>query len=580
MKLHEQMLRLELARRYPRWLGALCVAVLFVDLGTYALIPGDEGLYTDAARGMAATGDWLVPRYSHVERLNKPPLLYWLMATAFRLFGAEVWTARLAPALAGVGGAGVVYLLGRSMFGGRVGTAGAMVLLTSLWYVIIARSAVTDSLLCCCITLALAAFWWARQTGRTRYYLLFFLACAAGTLTKGPIAFVLPALIAAVYLTLARSWRTVAWGKVLAGAVVYAAVAAPWFVLMEMRFPGFAEYAFLRENLERYAGRFHDRPNPLFYLPVVFIGFFPWHESVVLLARRHGKGLMARLRQGGGSPALFLFVWAAVVLAFFSLGRGKLPAYVLPAFPPLALLIGRVWAEAAGGKDDVATERWQRGVNLRLAVLLGVGGLIAAAAFTVAVRLGELPAAQALPAGIWLTSMLVAAGALCFTAFRRGSRRAHFAAMALTSVLLTVGWTQSAGHVLQGWNLEPVTARIARLAGPDDLVVTFEAHDMSGFPFHVGQKMGPSRRIVYLPPLERPQVAGLAPVDDAWEEEARRDPDRALLELAQGRQRIFCLIDKGAFQRLHDELRAAGCDVVLVALHDHLLITHRARASE
>jgi 4-amino-4-deoxy-L-arabinose transferase-like glycosyltransferase len=336
--------------------GAVSLAVV-VLLGSMASLPiagPDEGRYLEASRGMAESGDWLVPRFAGVERFEKPPLFYWVTALAFRLLGSTEWVARLGPALAAAATVLVILCFGRLLSPAGGGRAAAIALLTSPFYLHMARTVQTDTLLCLFLTVALTGFRQGLASRQWRHYLLFFAAAAAATLTKGPAGLALPLIVAATYLTLARQWRLIAWEKVLGGTLLYAFLAAPWFLAIQARYPGFLRYTLVSENLERYGQSNHADSLLTCVVPLV-LGMFPWSLLVFWALWRSWRERGVRGNERAGDASLFLWSWAGVVAGFFSLSRFKMPWYVLPAFPPLALLAGAEWERilgaAAGGED-------------------------------------------------------------------------------------------------------------------------------------------------------------------------------------------------------------------------------------
>jgi 4-amino-4-deoxy-L-arabinose transferase-like glycosyltransferase len=336
----------------PRLLALLAALLLvwFALLGSRDLLEADEGRYAEIPREMLASGDWITPRLDGFQYFEKPPLQYWLTAAGFALFGVGTATARLWPALLGLGGAALAGWLGARLYGRRAGGYAFAILLSSFLYVAMGHILTLDMAvsvflfagLACLVRAQTQREDWSR--GR-RWMWLGWAALAAATLTKGLIGVVLPGGAVLLYSLWQRDWALWRRLELVRGVALLLALTAPWFVAVSLRNPGFAWFFFVREHVERYTTDIHLRSEPdWFFIPVYLIGTLPWTGAMVMALVRPG---FAWRRGGGGfSAERFLWVAGAVVFVFFSLGDSKLPPYLLPMLPPLAVLAGRRLAEA------------------------------------------------------------------------------------------------------------------------------------------------------------------------------------------------------------------------------------------
>ena len=557
-------------RRLGLLLAALSVVLTLFDLATFTLQSPDEGRYAEAAREMVETGNWLVPQFAYQERLNKPPLIYWIAAAAVRVFGPHEWAVRLVPALAAALGVLVIYLLGRSLAGPRAGTTSASVLLTTLWYVMLGRLIVTDMLLCLAICLTLAGFWWAHRSGGWRHYLLLAAGAAIGFLTKGPVALLLPGLIIGAYLTLTRQWSAVSWRRLLGCVPLFLVVVVPWFAAMQHRYPGFLRYTFLSENLGRFAGKYHSEEPFYFYLPILLLGLGVWALPLAFTAIQDWRELRRDgARQPEGQSRLFLWLWLFGVFGFFSLSKAKLPTYILPCFPPAALLLGLRWGEALGAERTESDVRKQRALLGLVAI-----GLVAALAGAIGYGvIGKSPdAAQRLPAAIWAAAGFAVGIPLLLLARRSGSSRAAFTALALTGFVTCGGLLQATKWILSADAVAPLATAAIEQAQPEDQLILFRADKATAFFFYAGRLRGTARTVRSIPPLPRQDLYG-ATIDL---DEGRQSFGEALQELTQAAKvpgQVVCLLRQRDFKKARPTLTAAGLAHVVRENHEYVLVS-------
>jgi len=218
-------------------------------------------------------------------------------------------------------------------------------------------------------------------------------AAAAGlaTLAKGPLGLLLPGLVVGGYLLSTREWRF--WRDVLAPAAIaaFALVALPWYVAI-LRDQGrlFVDVFLLNHNLQRFTSTIHNHPGPLwYYLPVLLLGLFPW-SGLAVPGLVRSSGVASRADR-------FVLLWLLLPLAFFSLAAAKLPGYILPCVPPLAILMGRAADQLI--REGPTPERLLAG---RVVALVGlVLGALLAAAPAALFRLHEPLWRSAVPLGVW-----------------------------------------------------------------------------------------------------------------------------------------------------------------------------------
>ena len=339
----------DLMRRLERWSPLLLLggtAVLYLArLGASGLYDPNEGLYAEIPREMVLLRDWLTPHFNFIRYFEKPPLLYWLTALSYQLFGFSEFSSRLVSALAAISGVGVIYGIGRDLWGRRVGLVSGLILATSFGYFIFSRIIVTDML----FTALLAATFWAALRGllderpRPGIMLLAYASMGLAILTKGLIGLVFPLLTIGGLLLVTRDWQLLRRLELLRGGAIFLAITAPWHILMGVKNPDFFWFYFVHEHFLRFVGQreLDYAPMPLYvFLIMVVIWAFPWSVFLPVALRRYWPRAVESREDRG---TLFILLWAASVVGFFALTPSRLEYYSMPAFPALALLVGRLW---------------------------------------------------------------------------------------------------------------------------------------------------------------------------------------------------------------------------------------------
>jgi 4-amino-4-deoxy-L-arabinose transferase-like glycosyltransferase len=325
-------------------MAAIVFVVVFWRLGTPSFWDPDEAHYAETTREMVASGDWLAPYYNEQPFFDKPAFFHQLQAAAMVVFGPTEFAARLVPALAALGLVGLTGWFGSVMASTRVGLAAALFLIVSPGLFGLARYAILDTVFTLFVFGGGALLAVAALHDRPRLQWAGYVCIAFAVLTKGPLALVLCgltlALASAARGDLRRRLLSLRWVR---GLVLIAAIAAPWFVYMYLRFRGdFIHGYVLDENLRLFASsRFANQPGPWFYVQVLAAGLLPWTG---LLIGRLVDDIRAVLRgERLDSLETLLWVWTLAVVGFFTASTFKLDHYVFPAAPALCLLCARAW---------------------------------------------------------------------------------------------------------------------------------------------------------------------------------------------------------------------------------------------
>jgi 4-amino-4-deoxy-L-arabinose transferase-like glycosyltransferase len=343
----------EQVKRWTLSLFFLSAAILYFSaLGTIPLLEPDEGRYAEIPREMLSSGDFVTPHLNGVVYLEKPPLYYWGTAASLAAFGETEFGARGFTVAVSVAGILLTYWMGSVLAGWRTGLYSAIVLSTSFYYYVIGRLNTIDMTLAVLLVLSIfpAFLYISGKRERRAYLLLSYGASGLAFLTKGLVGVVFPLAIMVLWLVFSRRHREFRKAISPSGMAVFLAIVLPWIYLVQRANPDFFWFFFVHEQFLRYTSRIHHHAEPFWYfIPVVIAGFFPWVaflRRVALSVRRaHGEFLHRE-------DLVFLLCWVLFIFLFFSFSSSKLPTYVVPIFPPLAVLFGRgltLWADREEG---------------------------------------------------------------------------------------------------------------------------------------------------------------------------------------------------------------------------------------
>ena len=351
-----------------------CLVLLLLPAGLlyptldFHLLEPDEGRYAQIPKEMLQQRAWIVPTLQGEPYLDKPPLMYWLTALSYRLFGVSAASARLVPALAVHLTILCVYLLGRRSVGEKAAFWAALLLTVAPGYSAVARLLLLDGVLTFWVTLSLLCGYEAVRAGRFQPAFWCAAACASalGFLTKGPIAEILLFIPLWTFGFLTRGpgadgicpkpapvrpvWYLVFFA-------IIAAVNLPWYLAIYVQQPRFLLHFFWQHNVLRFLQAFDHLEPVWYYLPILLLGLLPATPLFLL----HLIRLVLRPAHDPDRPALPEFFWLISglwCLLFFSCSGSKLPTYILPAYPPLCLALGAACVRY----------RWHRLILTRLAV--------------------------------------------------------------------------------------------------------------------------------------------------------------------------------------------------------------------
>jgi 4-amino-4-deoxy-L-arabinose transferase-like glycosyltransferase len=419
--------------------GIAILVSLFANLGAIGLVGPDEPRYAWIARAMAETGDWVTPRLWGVPWFEKPVFYYWAAAIGFSLHLSPEWAARMPSAIAALAAAAAIGWFAWRHYGGDGELSASPALLapaifaTSVAAVGFARAATPDMLFSAAITLAMVcAASVLRRAGALRvpnsasgenqtHNLLTLLLWGAflgvGVLAKGPAAVILVGGAIAIWALTTSHWRAAIRLAHPLAIAAFCAVALPWYALCAKRNPDFLHVFIFQHNFERYLTPLFQHRQPFwFFAPITILALLPW--SAFLIAAAQDALRLWRQKSWRNSSGFFVACWAVFPIVFFSFSQSKLPSYILPAVPALALA-----AAISAGR----AYRRSRSNAIMLSAAFGVTWIVLAAIFLHATHKSpftDISLAIASLAKIALVAAIAVAAAILYAGMRRNVRLA------------------------------------------------------------------------------------------------------------------------------------------------------------
>lgn len=368
------------------FLGLFIAMLFFTNLGSYGLLEDNEARFFEIAWEMEESGDLLTPRLNFINHFHKPPATFWLVGLSLKCLGPSEGAGRLPVVLAALATVALTALFLPS----KQRPFTILVLSCNLQFWLLSRTVLTDMFLTLSVTACLlAAFKLSQEPLRWARW-MFWSSLGFSVLVKGPVG---PAIVGLTLMAYHLTTRKLIWRnwQPAKGSLIFSAVSLPWFLWACSHYPGLFSYLAGYQTLERVGTTVHGREGPIwFFLPVVLIGFLPW--SLLL------PGCIARAYKRSEPLDRFLLCWLTPSFLLFSLSGSKLPTYILPLFPALALLVASQVKQPSFAKTGVR-------VLVAVLVVLGMGSL----AF---IWTGLTPETVAAKSVILLSSVVCLTGAL------------------------------------------------------------------------------------------------------------------------------------------------------------------------
>ncbi len=349
-----------------RYRGArIAVLVLFVvvyagSMFSPPLLDDADSTHAEAAREMYVTGDWVTLHINGVRYLEKAPMLYWLNAIGYHIFGVNEFATRLPDTLALLALAMLAWRWARRAFSERAGIYAALFVVTAAGFFLFSRMEIPEPLLALFISLSMYLFLTALQDGQRWRWYGGYASLALAVLTKGLLALVVVGLTAVFFIALTGEWRRWKEFRLGTGLLLFFVIAAPWHILAGIRNQHFFWFYFINEHVLRFLGerypKDYNKLPPLLYWGLHLVWLFPWSAYLALIFRDARRDVSAKTQQARFAyyTRLLCWLWAGVVTVFFAFSTNQ-EYYTFPAYLPLVILIA---ASLAREEEDRPQSQW------------------------------------------------------------------------------------------------------------------------------------------------------------------------------------------------------------------------------
>jgi 4-amino-4-deoxy-L-arabinose transferase-like glycosyltransferase len=460
------------------WVLLLIIILFGFMLGSRPLSTPDEGRYAEIPREMNVTGDYLTPRLNGVKYFEKPPLMYWMEAGFIKVFGLSEWALRILPFLLGIGGCLWMFTVSRLLIGREEAWASSLILATcSLYYahtrLLILDLGITVFLSFCLFSFFLATTASSRRT-QNLWLLGFYTGSALAVLTKGVVGALIPGALILLWTVPWGRWQELKLAFKPWGIILFFVITSPWHIAVSIINPEFPYFYFIHEHFTRFVALEHGRFQPWwFFIPILLLGLFPWVNFLPQAIYQANSKISKPLLQ-------FLSLWIGFVLIFFSFSNSKLIPYILPLFPPIALIIGAYIGAFWRERKNTLGFVWGVQLFRVICAIMIIALPLVIYAQDLIKKLGELSL-------LFTLFILVLILGIAIPGFfvNKGRVRETLASIASVSVAMFV-LLNAAWGVLEERSIKPLALTFQKIRQPEDVVICYEKY-YQDLPVHLNQ---------------------------------------------------------------------------------------------
>lgn len=461
-------------------LTALIGMLFSIMLGNYPLESPDSARYAEISREMVVSGDYLTPHLNGVKYFEKPPLFYWLQAVAIKKLGTSELAVSLVNALMALVGCLVVYGVARKIYDRLSGFLAAALLATSSVFFALTRVITLDLTFTVFLTASLSCFLLGNRIidqSQQKYFMwLMYVFAALAVMTKGLIGMLFPAAIIFIWVLVFNEWRNLKNYGIFSGIMLFALIAAPWHILVQLKNPEFARFYFIEQHFLRYLTDYAGRSEAWWFFPVVvLLGIYPWTCFLLQTLHYHVMSLIKHYRQQ--QHTMFFILWVVVIYTFYAFSNSQLIPYLLPIFPPLAILIGNYLARNVQNK----CRAMNLGFSIFLLLSLSGGGA------TVVYAHGLITSAFAKESLYVLAALIAVSGIITNFIYWRFGLRSGLWALILTFSVVLIG-INPVVTVANNHSLKPMITVLQTKLTPQDEVVSYNNY-YQDLPFYLQRRI-------------------------------------------------------------------------------------------
>ncbi|MFH1386312.1 MAG: glycosyltransferase family 39 protein [bacterium] len=332
---------------------AMAVCLYFFKLGSFSLYDAAETTYGEFVKNMLGMKDWLTFHYNGQIIFDKPPLYYWFAVIFSKLIGFNEWAMRLPAAISGLLTVIVTYLLGKTFYNKQVGFLSGIIVMTAFQFLVQSRIAELDVVLTLLMTSAILCFYLGYTSGEKKYYTLSYVPMALAVLIKGILGVALPGCAIFLFLLIKGELKILKEMRILSGIVIITLIGLPWY-LAEYLIHGqvFLDFALGFLFLSRFQGAVCGHTGPwYYYFLALILGFAPWSQFIPFAFWRAYKEVSSPNSQLR-TPMLLSLCFVIPAFIVFSVAKTKIPNYILPLYPFLAIMVGKLWAEVLSEPEN------------------------------------------------------------------------------------------------------------------------------------------------------------------------------------------------------------------------------------
>lgn len=458
----------------------LIIGTLFgAKLGNYPLHAPDGARYSEIPREMVVDGDYIIPHINGIKYFEKPPLFYWMQTISIKAFGANDLAVSIVNALMALGLSLLIYFIGRKLYGRLSGIIASFIFATSGLVFALTRVITLDMTFTFFLTASICSFLLATQMSlgvkRNWYFWMMYIFAALAVMTKGLVGIIFPGLIILIWVIVFKKWRDIKTYRIISGLFIFLLITAPWHILVQFKNPEFFHFYFTEQHFLRYLTDYASRSQRWWFLPAFLLGgLYPWTvflpQTIVYQSRS----------QNHEQPTIFLLIWALVIYIFYTFSNSQLIHYLLPVFPPIAILLGNYLATYWQGNQH-------RPITIGFNILLFLNILLGICAICAIFILNFNEQAITKQNLYVAAACIILGGIISVIFYRRRGLAFGFTALVITTSILLL-YISPIITIINKQSIKPLTNTLLQKLKPEDEVICYGDY-YQDLPFYLERRI-------------------------------------------------------------------------------------------